>query len=710
MIIPTSSSCALNFTINCYDSCLTCDYVGNDTDHKCTQCNAGYYYKEYTQNCYSGQIEHNYFNNVIEMYRPCKSNCDLCNDDITCQRCNEGYELLSEYSNDINDNDCVLKCDNLYYITNDKKLICIEKGEMCPPLYPCINKETKRCYESSELINGICEINLPETNDSNQIEDYIKHNIVNLNSNNFIEYKENYTTLVYDSRNMHCIKNLTQIELKECESEIRKKYLIEDDIPVLIGQTEFIDNGNVMFAFYLDDGREVDMSICTNVSVEISKEIDEDMLTLNTTKINILSKQSIDVFNTNDSFFNDDCFAFYDDINQNERDVTIIDRRTKYYQNVTLKKENCEYSSYNSEAMRLSFTCSVVHNNNIIYFTGEKINTFSSSPDDNNYNIVLCLSQIGKGGFNAKNIGNYIMLTIFIVQILFFTIYLCYLKTIFSSFSEEEKQTDTKESSEELTKKNDSNVFIYEKVRIGQINKNLNKTSDCSVTNYHSDTSPHHKPLSTSSLEIMDFENAILFDKRKFCSILYTRIQMFSTIYILCDKHSLKIKYIVLSTSLFYISLSMFFNALLYSNRYISHIFYNGYDFFYEIDKYLYTSFIVLCVKIIFDVVIIRNFPNENSEINQSEREEFMKKMKKCNCFLFFIVICLTFFMWYYILVFCSIYQKTQKFWICGSLFSIFINKMLTLIAAFVCTCLRVISLKNNNEILFHMGKIIEIC
>ena len=117
----------------------------------------------------------------------------------------------------------------------------------------------------------------------------------------------------------------------------------------------------------------------------------------------------------------------------------------------------------------------------------------------------------------AKNIGNYIMIAIFIGQILIFLIYLCHPKNLFSSFKEEEKPNETRESSEELTKKNDSHVFIYEKVRIGHINnKFFNKNSDCSVTNYHSETSPHCKPLSTSSLDIMDFENALLFNKRNF--------------------------------------------------------------------------------------------------------------------------------------------------------------------------------------------------
>ena len=140
LIIPTTTSCYINFTITCYESCSSCDYVGNYSDHKCTECINGYFYKEYTQNCYSGQISNFYFDNSVNMYRPCKSNCISCDDGITCEQCDEGYELLSEYSNDSEDDDCVLKCENLFYITEDKKFFCLEKSEMCPPLYPCLNK------------------------------------------------------------------------------------------------------------------------------------------------------------------------------------------------------------------------------------------------------------------------------------------------------------------------------------------------------------------------------------------------------------------------------------------------------------------------------------------------------------------------------------------------------------------------------------------
>ena len=717
--IPSVPSCFINITVDCYDSCQTCDEVGNSIEHKCTNCKGGYFPKELTSNCYTSILDNHFFDEVLQIYRPCLSHCYSCNDGTTCNQCDEGYTMLSVYSNNENDYQCVLTCHYYFYFNIDNELVCLSQNEICPPLYPCVNDETKRCYPSSEIESGVCHIELPETKEVDEIQDYISNNIVDLYKENYIEYKENYTALVYDSKHSRNKGNLTEIELKGCEDSIRKEYSIEDDSPLLIGQTEFIEDGNVLYAFYLDDGREINMSICQNQSVEISKPFDETELTLNKTTINLLAKESIDVFNTNDSFFNDDCFSFSDNFNNEERDVTIIDRRTKYYQNITIKKEDCEYSSNDLTSMRLTFKCSVKHKDNILYFTGEAVNQFSSTPSENTYNVVLCLSQIGKLGLMAKNIGNYIMLVIFILQVLLFLVYLCYLKTLFLPYLE--TVNDTKQdTSEDLTKKNESNVYIYEKPRIRNMNHKIeielqNKIGDNTTTNNdHSTNYPSIIKPHQGSLDYSDFEKAVMFDKRSFCNIFCRRLKMFSTVCMICDKKLQRIKYITISTFLFYISLDMFFNALLYSNRYISHIYYNGYHFSYEIDKYIYSSIFTLGIKIFFDVVIIRNFPkyenNQENEFNQIEKEEYITKMKRCNCFLFLLVITGSFFIWYYVPVFCSIYHKTQWYWLYGALFSILINKTMTFIAALLCSCLRVSALRCNNEILFHLGKVIEIC
>ena len=130
----------------------------------------------------------------------------------------------------------------------------------------------------------------------------------------------------------------------------------------------YVDDNDVFYSFYLTDGRKINMSICVNDSVAIESKIDEEDLTVSQEKIELLHKESIDVFNSNDSFFNDNCFEFSDTIDETKRDITIVDRRKKYYQNITLKRENCEYSSTDINTMKITFKCTVI-NTFAIYFS-----------------------------------------------------------------------------------------------------------------------------------------------------------------------------------------------------------------------------------------------------------------------------------------------------------------------------------------------------
>ena len=235
--------------------------------------------------------------------------------------------------------------------------------------------------------------------------------------------------------------------------------------------------------------------------------------------------------------------------------------------------------------------------------------------------------------------------------------------------------------------------------------------SDKTVSNY---TNSNKSKISLN-FDALDFNEAVMFDKRNFCTILKSRIKMFSAIYTIVSNKTNKIKYITISTSIYYITLCLFFNALFYSKKYISHIYYNGYQFGFEISKYLLSSITSVGIKIFIEIVIIKNFPekgelNEEAIKNQLQKEEYVRSMKRCNCILFFIIIVSTAFYWYYVSVFCTVYHHTQWYWIYGSLFSIAINIVLSFMAAFLCAVFRIIALKFNNEFWFHLVKIIEIC
>ena len=97
----------------CYKSCGTCKAVGDDSDHKCDECKAG-------------------------------------------------------YSKLIENNNCYINCDHYYYFDDDGKYVCLEKDE-CPSGYKLINtkkKCIKKCNDDSIFkynfeYNGGCYPNCP---------------------------------------------------------------------------------------------------------------------------------------------------------------------------------------------------------------------------------------------------------------------------------------------------------------------------------------------------------------------------------------------------------------------------------------------------------------------------------------------------------------------------------------------------------------------
>ena len=174
-----------------------------------------------------------------------------------------------------------------------------------------------------------------------------------------------------------------------------------------------------------------------------------------------------------------------------------------------------------------------------------------------------------------------------------------------------------------------------------------------------------------------------------------------------------KIKSLFISTFLFFVSSTLFFNVLYYNDKYISHIYYEGYKFSYEFPKYLYSSLSTLGVKVIIDLIAMKSFPkknNINEDIYKSEKEKkkFVNKMKKCNCIVLFIIIGCSLFFWCFISVFCCLYTNTQYYWVYGSLFSLFVDYIIVVLLVLLCTLLRMISLRCNNEFFYHIAKLIE--
>ena len=708
-----SPSCTLTIQGNCYDSCSDCNFMGNDTDHQCKGCKDNYYYIENTNNCHTGQIPYYYFDTENSIYKGCPSNCLVCSNDSTCSQCEEGYSFKSEFTNNPMDAYCIKYSNNYYYIDEDNNIVFLEANEKCPIKYPCLNVDNKRCYSSNEMNQTDCNIMLLSNKTIKEIEEYIDENAVNLYNEEYSHTRYENSFLIYDSFNTTNKGVLTEISLLECEERIREQYSIKEEDYFLIGHVEYFDERDVYYYLYLNNGTSIDISICNNTTVRISQDIYEEDLTLDKEQIKELIEKNINVFNMSDPFFNDKCYSFSD----NKRDIPLTERRIIYYQNITSKKDNCEFTQSDMNTFRLIFICNVNEdslNKNILSFTGLHLNPSFSSISESVFDLLKCIDKVDISSL-FKSIGSIIMLIMVIIQTFLMSVYLCQINKLIKEYldSEEEIEIDNKESIEEINKKNKSNIFIYEKPIIRIINRNekSNKMdlSTLTYSNSFSFDSIKTKEKITD-FDRLDFIGAILFDKRNCFSVFISRMKMFNCLYIICTNEHNKIKPVVLSSSLYLFSLCFFFNSFFFNNSYISYLYYNGYHFSMEIKKYLLSSFISISIKVLIELSLVTHLPRKKEIKDFSEKLKCISIMKKNNSILFIIVILTTIFFWLYVALFCCLYNKTQKYMIYGSVITFIINIMLSIFAALICSVLRVIAVRTENELLFDVENFIEIC
>ena len=99
------------------------------------------------------------------------------------------------------------------------------------------------------------------------------------------------------------------------------------------------------------------MNLCSNEKIKISIPLTEE----NGGDINLakeMAEEGIDIYDINHPFFNDICFPFTS--NEGE-DVSLDDRIDKYYQNVSLCENDCEYKGvdYDNDEPKVNCECKI---------------------------------------------------------------------------------------------------------------------------------------------------------------------------------------------------------------------------------------------------------------------------------------------------------------------------------------------------------------
>ena len=220
------------------------------------------------------------------------------------------------------------------------------------------------------------------------------------------------------------------IDLEECEKLIKGKYEIDDETPLLFLKfeklTSIASEKNVQYEVYEPFSKElIDLSICDNTSIDLYIPISLSKETQDL--YNNLKQSGYDLFNLNDSFYNDICTPFE---SENGTDVLLSDRKNDYYNNNDTTCQNiCQFTEYSSETKYLKCECNVELKEIDIQepekFSGKFIITsFYSVLKYSNFQVLKCFKLVFSFTGIYKNYGNIMVIIYFLLYIPCFILYI----------------------------------------------------------------------------------------------------------------------------------------------------------------------------------------------------------------------------------------------------------------------------------------------
>ena len=237
---------------------------------------------------------------------------------------------------------------------------------------------------------------------------------------NTIEIGKNYEyigedyNLVIKPSNSSCLESETHINFTQCEKILRNTHNISSSRILTFLQME-INNKNeksltnkVEYQVYDDNKTLLDLSVCNNLTIQVFHAIKDTSL-IDKDSLLSFKDSGVDIFNINDSFFNDICHPYSDSNN----DIVLEDRIKDIYQNYTLCDNGCNYNEINTDYMTVSCDCKV--KTNMSTNETSNITKLDEIKTDSNFALIKCYKLVFSFEGKLKNIGFWIFLILIII-------------------------------------------------------------------------------------------------------------------------------------------------------------------------------------------------------------------------------------------------------------------------------------------------------
>ena len=286
-------------------------------------------------------------------------------------------------------------------------------------------------------------------------------------------------------------------------------------------------------------------------------------------------------------------------------------------------------------------------------------------------------------------------------------------------------------------KKHDDKIFHFQKEKNIKTEKVLNKSQEKNKVEINVDNSSKKlttynktfdknffKEYMSTPIDDMEFDDAIVFDKRKYCEHLLPNLiedQIFTNTFIAEDPlkpRTIKIMVFVLNIMLYFVVNGLFFNDEVIGKLY--NMDEEKENFFSylprSIDNIIYTALVSIIIAMITDFFFIEEkkvkgiFRREKDDkfVLKQQIIEMIKELKKRYIAFIITVFIILIISFIYLLCFNYVYPYTQVEWVKSSVTIMIIIQILYLLKCIFETSFRFLSYKLKSELLFKLCKLLD--
>ena len=317
--------------------------------------------------------------------------------------------------------------------TENKDYYCYFK---CPKDYPFENVEIQQCVSNCSIIefqNKICTLNYLSQEIFYDTVDKEINNVIEELTNGFdtsiLDKGENFIiqekgltltiTTTDNQKNIENNKNITTINLGECETKLKNHYKIPQNNSLYILKLDVSQEGmkipkieyEVYYPLKGKNLTKLNLTVCEDTKVDIS--------------IPVLLTENMEKHNPSSAYYNDIC---YPSTSKEGADIPLADRKKEFIeQNKTLCEDGCEFIKYNYDTRKAICSCNVKMNlpsiSDVKIDKNKLYESFTDSKNIANKNIMNCYKAAFSSEGFKKNYGPYISMSVIAFNIITAIIY-----------------------------------------------------------------------------------------------------------------------------------------------------------------------------------------------------------------------------------------------------------------------------------------------